>query len=73
MNKGFKKLLEKYKDIIDSYDREENYDAGHRDLDYWIYLKEGYVCTGTECGTIHEYTIKDCERMLKMVRRRIYD
>lgn len=62
MNKGMKRLLEKYSDIIESIHREWNYGA-----DYWIYLKKGYICPSTECGTIHEYTLKDCEDMLKEV------
>ena len=28
--------------------------------DYWINLKEGYVCRATECGSIHEQTVKEC-------------
>lgn len=62
MNKGMKRLLEKYSDIIESIHREWNYGA-----DYWIYLKKNYICPSTECGTIHEYTLKDCEDMLKEV------
>lgn len=62
MNKGMQKLIEKYGDVIASIDRE--YNDG---LDYWIYLKEGYICVDMECGTIHEYTLKDCERQLKLV------
>lgn len=62
MNKGMKRLLEKYGDIIESIHREWNDGA-----DYWIYLKDGYICEPMECGTIHEYSLKECERMLKLV------
>ena len=62
--KGMRKLVEKYIDVIDSVHREYNYG-----YDYWIYLKEGYICDPMECGIIHEYTIKDCEMMLKEVRK----
>lgn len=62
MNKGMKKLLDKYGDIIESIHREYNYGK-----DYWVYLKDGYICIPMECGTIHEYTLKDVENMLKQV------
>ena len=61
-NKGMEKLLEKYGEIIESMHREYNYG-----WDYWISLKEGYICPDMECGTIHEYNLKDCETMLKSV------
>lgn len=67
MNKGMKKLLEKYGDVIESVHREYNICDGTRGYDYWIYLKEGYICVDMECGTIHEYNLKDCEAMLKKV------
>ena len=25
---------------------------------YWVYLKPGYICTESECGIIHEPTVK---------------
>lgn len=62
MNKGMKRLLEKYGDIIESIHREWNDGA-----DYWIYLKDGYICVPMECSCIHEYSLKECERMLKLV------
>ena len=62
MNKGMERLLKKYGDVIESIHRENNYG-----VDYWIYLKKGYICKETECGTIHEYTLKDCEAMLRCV------
>ena len=62
MNKGMKRLLEKYGDVIESIHRENN-----DGVDYWIYLKEGYICPSMECGTIHEYNLKDCENMLKTI------
>jgi len=30
--------------------------------DWWIYLKEGYICSGMECGTIHEQNLGDVLR-----------
>lgn len=59
---GMNKLIDKYKDIIESVHRE--YNDG---VDYWIYLKDGFICSDTECGTIHEYNIKDCASALKNV------
>ena len=62
MNKGMMKLLEKYGEVIENMHREFNYG-----WDYWIHLKNGYICPDMECGTIHEYNLKDCENMLKTV------
>jgi len=28
--------------------------------DYWIYLKEGYICKSMDCSIIHERTVKSC-------------
>ena len=62
--KGMIKLIEEYKDVIDSVSRE--YNDGY---DYWVYLKDGYICEPMECGTIHEYSIKEVKKMLKEVRK----
>lgn len=32
--------------------------------DYWINLKEGYICRSMGCATIHEATIKACAYLL---------
>ena len=29
-------------------------------LDWWINLKEDYICRSMGCGTIHEQTVKEC-------------
>ena len=26
----------------------------------WVYLKEGFINTRLECGTIHEHTVAEC-------------
>ncbi len=26
----------------------------------WVYLKEGFINTHLECGTIHEHTVAEC-------------
>ena len=62
--KGMIALIEEYKEVIESVSRE--YNDGY---DYWIYLKDGYICEPMECSTIHEYSIKECKRMLKEVRK----
>lgn len=28
--------------------------------DWWIELKEGWICNSMGCGTIHEQTLKEC-------------
>jgi hypothetical protein len=28
--------------------------------DYWINLKEGYICKSMDCSMIHERTVKRC-------------
>jgi hypothetical protein len=33
-------------------------------LDYWINLKEGYICKSMGCGTIHEQTKGACLDLL---------
>lgn len=49
----------------------ESHPAVHelvKDADgYWIYLKHDYWCPPMECGTIHEYTIKECCEKLATV------
>jgi hypothetical protein len=62
MNKGMIRLLKKYGDIVESIHRE--YNDG---VDYWVYLKNGFICPIMECATIHEYSLKECEKMLKSV------
>ena len=32
--------------------------------DWWISLKEGWICRSMGCGTIHEQTIKECLHLL---------
>ena len=43
------------------------------DIDgYWIWLAEGYSAYdgGSDCGTIHEYTITDLRKAIKTIRKR---
>jgi len=30
----------------------------------WVHLKDGFINSRLECGTIHEYTIADCCQQL---------
>mgnify|MGYP003331330458 CR=1 FL=1 len=32
--------------------------------DWWINLKEGWICRSMGCGTIHEQTLKECLHLL---------
>jgi hypothetical protein len=32
--------------------------------DWWINLKEGWICRTMGCGTIHEQTLKSCLQLL---------
>ena len=35
---------------------------------YWVYLKSGYICGETECGTIHAKSVRACcEQMSSVV------
>ena len=38
---------------------------------YWIYLNEGWVAYdgADDCGTIHEYNIKDLKSAIKTIRK----
>jgi hypothetical protein len=40
-----------------------------RDLNqgYWIYLKDEFWCTRSECSTIHEDRVKDCLEFMRSV------
>lgn len=44
------------------YDEFGNIDPNRKD--YWIHLKEGYICESMGCGTIHEQTISACLDLL---------
>lgn len=51
---------------------EEAIDRVHVDSDgYWIYLNEDWVAYdgGNDCGTIHEYNIKDLKFAIKTIRK----
>jgi hypothetical protein len=58
--KKVKSFAEAKKDIrvSDAFSEMGNIEDGKPD--YWINLKEGYICESMECGTIHEATIKEC-------------
>lgn len=32
---------------------------------FWIYLKTGWICASTECGTIHEDSPSKCLKVLR--------
>tara|TARA_B100000686_G_C16618943_1_gene878089 strand:- start:7 stop:306 length:300 start_codon:yes stop_codon:yes gene_type:complete len=43
-------------------------DMHKEDGSWWIYLKDGFVCSDMECGTIHEDTISEvCQRMKEII------
>jgi hypothetical protein len=58
--KKVKSFAEARKDIRveDAFSEMGNIEDGKPD--YWINLKEGYICDSMGCGTIHERTIKEC-------------
>jgi hypothetical protein len=53
------KLDPRVEDIFAEYG---NIESGK--YDWWINLKEGFICRTMECGTIHERTIKECLHLL---------
>lgn len=55
------KIPKKYNEMI-----EEIYYEGKED-GYWCVLKEGFISTDSECGTIHEWTVKDLLASLKSI------
>ena len=51
----------------------ESYDWATTDSDgYWIYLNDGYTAYdgGSDCGTIHEYSISDLKKAIKTIRKK---
>ncbi len=32
---------------------------GGRDWNWWCYLNTGWICRSSECGTIHEHTLRE--------------
>ena len=48
--------------VEDAFSEMGNIEDGK--LDYWINLKEGYICESMGCGTIHEQTIKEAAWLL---------
>jgi len=69
--------MEKFKKVrtiadIQNDPRVESFESeGHRD--YWVYLKQGYVCTMMGCGTIHEPTISMIADLLNNDVERVCD
>lgn len=53
MSKQLFALQEKHPDIVQSISLEG-------EDGYWLYLEPGWYCLRTDCGTIHEYTVKAC-------------
>jgi len=37
----------------------------------WVYLKEGFINTHLECGTIHEHTVAECCDQLNNTTHRV--
>ena len=56
-------IPKKHHHMIDYISDERGYGEG-----YWVYLKARYICADMECGTIHEYTIKDIVEKFKTCR-----
>ena len=60
------RLLKRYADRIDPKGgiwSETNEGPGL--FDHWAWLKDGWVCPATDCGTVHESTVADFERALR--------
>ena len=69
--KGLKKALEHNAEKIESYHMEHD-DFGNvheGPWSIWIYLKNGYISTLMDCGTIHEPTAKKAIEGFKYVVR----
>ena len=48
--------------VADAFSEMGNMEDGK--LDYWVNLKEGYICQSMGCGVIHEQTISCCADLL---------
>jgi len=48
--------------VEDAFSERGNIEDGK--LDYWVNLKEGYICQSMGCGTIHEQTVRACADLL---------
>jgi len=48
--------------VEDAFSERGNIEDGK--LDYWVNLKEGYICRSMGCATIHEQTIGACADLL---------
>jgi len=51
--------------VTDFFDEGPDGDSNNN---WWLYLKDGYICEFMGSGTIHESTVKDCAELLKDVR-----
>ena len=60
-------IPKRLEDAVDFVDLRSN----GEDDPYWIFLKEGWVSYdgGSDCGTIHERTVKDLKAAIKTIRR----
>lgn len=55
------KIPKKYEKSISSVHYEGKEDG------YWVYLRDGFISSETECSTIHEWTTKDLLNALKTI------
>lgn len=53
MSKQIEKLMQRRPDVFYDVSYEGNGDGT------WLYMQPGWYCASSDCGTIHEYTIKD--------------
>ena len=63
MSKQISRLIRQYPQIIQSVSYEG-------DDGIWLYMNPGWYCQRTDCGTIHEYTIKE---VLQAFKQRKWD
>ena len=56
MSKQIQAYIEKHPEKFDSWHTEDHNERG---LDYWVYCKAPYFSPESECGTIHEDTVKE--------------
>lgn len=56
MSKTLQKYVDAHPEQVESW-HNENHNA--RGLDYWVYMKPGWYCARTDCGTVHEDTVKE--------------
>ncbi len=45
------------------------YDGSNGGGSYWVYLHDGYICTATDCHTLHEDTLAELKYAVQCIER----